>query len=123
MFPLVTTLSARSEVATVASAIFAVVTAPFLIFLVVIAPFLSFAVATALFLICLVPTLFLASWLAARAEAPPSSKKRQSVETTFAYVRRGRNRFMRTSFDWIERERIFTFSRWGHPSEAGGESR
>jgi hypothetical protein len=53
-------------------------------FEVVTAAFLIFAVATALFLICLAPTLFLPSWVAAKAEAPLSSKKRQSVETTFA---------------------------------------
>jgi hypothetical protein len=53
-------------------------------FEVVTAAFLIFAVTTAFFLICVAPTLFLASLVAAKAEAPPTSRKRQSVETTFA---------------------------------------
>ena len=44
-------------------------TAPALIFALVTAFFLIFAVVTALALSCLVPTLFLASWLAAKAAA------------------------------------------------------
>ena len=45
-----------------------------LIWVPVIVPFLIFAAVTAWFLICLVPTLFLASFEAAKAVAPPSSK-------------------------------------------------
>ena len=50
-------------------------TAPFLIFALVTAFFLIFAVVTALAFSCLVPTLFLPSWAAAKAVAPAEQEE------------------------------------------------
>ena len=55
-----------------------------MIFAVVTAFFLIFAVVTALDLSCLVPTLFLASWLAAKAVPPARTTKAAIVAITFA---------------------------------------
>ena len=54
------------------------------IFRAVTAFFLIFAVVTALALSCFLPTLFLPSWLAARAAPPQRSTKAVSEETTVA---------------------------------------
>ena len=59
-------------------------TAPALIFALVTAFFLIFAVVTALALSCLLPTLFLASWLAAKAVPPARTTKATAVTRTFS---------------------------------------
>ena len=46
--------------------------------------FFTFAPVTASFFSCLEPTLSLASWVAAKALAPPSATKSASVAVTFA---------------------------------------
>src|SRR5215218_4448706 len=75
------------------------VTAPSSLLAAVTAPFLILAVLTAFFFSCLVPTLFFGSiCVAAKAVPPPTSRTRQRVETTLAYVRRGWNFFM--EFSW-----------------------
>jgi hypothetical protein len=48
-----------------------------LIFAVVTAFFLILAAVTAFFFSCLAPTLFLPSWLAAKADAPPTAMNRE----------------------------------------------
>jgi hypothetical protein len=69
------------------------VTALFLIFAVVTAFLFSFAVVTALAFSCFLPTLFLASWLAAMAVAPPRTRNTAIDDITFAYVSRLRSCF------------------------------
>ncbi len=97
-FSVVTAPLTILPVTTEPSASLALMIDPSAILVVVTAPSLIFGPVTAFFFSCFEPTLFLPRWEAAKAVAPPSSRKTAMLDITFAYVIRLRICFTKFSF-------------------------